>query len=557
MKKKQLSSVLAAVLLFHLGGANIVLASEADAANNVVSTKYGLVQGINSSDPSYAEVVEFRGIPYAAPPVGELRWKAPQDPESWDGIKVCDTYQNMPMQDLQAENNEPYTQDFYYGEIPEMSEDCLYLNVTTTEENLTSEDKKPVFVWFHGGGLSKCYTNEPEANGEAYAMNGIVVVSVEQRLGAFGYLSLPQLTEEQGQSGNYGLMDQIKAMEWIYENIENFGGDPENITIGGQSGGTTKSMAMASSPECDTPIRKMVLQSGLKWADTFLSQDEAEEKGLTYLEDLGIDPEISLDELRNMDTEDLFDTTSAGWSGKMVQDDLYLVYPSIADATLDGVYDDIAILAGTNIGEGTAPEVTNAEEFYAYYKDLLGELYDKYDFENLVQVTDANAAIVARQLGSYGLGMNGSRSIMVNRLFGKLLDERTDGASTVYTYLFTHITPESITDIGTNRSAATCWSWHSSELWYTFNSLRLGTPPVREWTSYDFDLAKEMNTYWSNFMKNGNPNGDGLTEWPESDSSMAYLKIGNGTAAYSDDLTTLEQLMEEFTAQYFSFPAAS
>lgn len=553
--KKQISAVLATTLLFSLGSGNLVFAAETE--DNVVSTKYGLVQGVNSTDPDYADVVEFRGIPYAAPPVGDLRWKAPQDPESWDGIKVCDTYQKMPMQDLQAENNEPYTQDFYYGEIPEMSEDCLYLNVTTTEENLTSGEKKPVFVWFHGGGLNKCYTNEPEANGEAYAMNGIVVVSVEQRLGAFGYLSLPQLSEEQGQSGNYGLMDQIKALEWIYENIENFGGDPENISIGGQSGGTSKSMAMAASPECDTPISKMVLQSGLKWADTFQSQEDAEARGLAYLSDLGIDQNISLEELRQMDVEDLFDTTSSNWSGKMVQDDLYVVYPSIAEATLDGAYDDIAILAGTNLGEGTAPAVTNAEEFYDYYKEILGDLYDKYDFENLVQVTDATATITARQLGSYGLGMNGSRSVMVNRIFGKLLDERTGGTSTVYTYLFTHITPESITDIGTKRSAATCWAWHSSELWYTFNSLRDGTPPVRQWTEYDYQLAEEMNTYWANFMKTGNPNGEGLVEWPESDSSMGYIKLGDGTCGFSGDLSTLEQLMEEFTAQYFGFPSAS
>ncbi len=554
-KQRQISALLAATMLFGAWGAQPIFAAE--EGDNVVSTKYGLVQGINSEDPDYAEVVEFRGIPYAAPPVGELRWQPPQDPESWEGVKVCDTYQSMPMQDLQAENNEPYTSDFYYGEIPEMSEDCLYLNVTTTEDNLVSDEKKPVFVWFHGGGLNKCYTNEPEANGEAFAMNGIVVVSVEQRLGAFGYLSLPQLTEEQGQSGNYGLMDQIKALEWVYENIENFGGDPENITIGGQSGGTTKSMAMAASPMCEAPIDKMVLQSGLKWADTYLTQEEAEEKGQTYLSDLGIDPEISLDELRQMDTEELFDTTSEGWSGQMVQDNLYIVYPSVAEATLAGEYDDIAILAGTNIGEGTAPEVTTAEEFYAYYQELLGDLYDKYDFENLVQVTDMTAAMVARQLGSYGLGTNGSRSLMVNRIFGDLLDQQTDGASTVYTYLFAHITPESITDVGTDRAAATWWAWHSSELWYTFNSLREGTPPVREWTAYDFELGRMMNTYWANFMKTGNPNGEGLVEWPESDSSMGYIKLGDGTAGFSGELSTLEQLMEEFTAQYFGFPSAS
>ena len=159
-----------------------------------------------------------------------------------------------------------------------MSEDCLYLNVMTTGDSLSSTEKKPVYVWFHGGGLNSCYTFEPEGNAEAFAKNGIVVVTVEQRLGVFGYLSLPQLTEEQGQSGNYGLMDQIKAMEWIKENIANFGGDPENITVGGQSGGTTKAMAMTASPKMDVEVDKLILESGLKYNMEFQTLESAEEK---------------------------------------------------------------------------------------------------------------------------------------------------------------------------------------------------------------------------------------------------------------------------------------
>ena len=553
MKHKNVKLLLSCSMLLALAG-SAVNASETD--KNVVSTKYGLVQGVNSEDPGYENCVEFRGIPYAAPPVGELRWKAPEDPESWDGVKVCDTYQNMPMQALPVENNEPYTQDLWYGEIPEMSEDCLYLNVTTTEDNLTSDEKKPVFVWFHGGGLNFCYTNEPEATGVGFAENGVIMVSVEQRLGAFGYLSLPQLTEEQGHSGNYGLMDQIKAMEWIYENIEAFGGDPENITIGGQSGGTTKSVSMALSDICDVPISKMVLQSGLKWADAYDPQDVAEERGQNYLTDLGLDKDISLEELRAMPAEDIFDATSQNYGGKVVMDNYVVTYPTVIAAAEDGKFDNIAILAGTNLGEGTAPEVTNAEEFYAYYKDLLGDLYDKYDFENLVQVKDTTAAVVARQLGSMGLGLNAGRSVMVNREFGKYMDARTDGKSTVYTYLFQHITPESIYDFGTARSAANWWAWHSAEMWYTFNSLRDGTPPVREWTAYDYELADQVNTYWANFMKTGNPNGEGLVEWPESDDQMGYLKLGDSTNGFSGELAPLEQLMEEFVIRQFNFPTA-
>lgn len=256
--KKRIIAVAALLACSTLLGSVHVYAEENE--KNVVETAYGKVQGINSTDENYQEVVEFRGIPYAAPPVDDLRWKPPVDPEKWDDVLVCDTYKDIPMQVLGGAEVEPYKTDIYYDGVPKMSEDCLYLNVMTTEDSLSSTEKKPVYVWFHGGGLNSCYTFEPEGNGEAFAKNGIVVVTVEQRLGVFGYLSLPQLSEEQGQSGNYGLMDQIKAMEWIKENIANFGGDPENITVGGQSGGTTKAMAMTASPKMDVKVDKLILE---------------------------------------------------------------------------------------------------------------------------------------------------------------------------------------------------------------------------------------------------------------------------------------------------------
>ena len=272
--KKRIIAVAALLACSTLLGSVHVYAEENE--KNIVETAYGKVQGINSTDETYENVVEFRGIPYAAPPVGDLRWKAPVDPEKWDDVLVCDTYKDIPMQVLGGAEVEPYKTDIYYDGVPKMSEDCLYLNVMTTEDSLSSTEKKPVYVWFHGGGLNSCYTFEPEGNGEAFAKNGIVVVTVEQRLGVFGYLSLPQLSEEQGQSGNYGLMDQIKAMEWIKENIANFGGDPENITVGGQSGGTTKAMAMTASPKMDVEVDKLILESGLKYNMEFQTQESAE-----------------------------------------------------------------------------------------------------------------------------------------------------------------------------------------------------------------------------------------------------------------------------------------
>ena len=415
--KKRMITVAALLTCSILLGSVHVYAEENE--KNVVETAYGKVQGINSTDENYQEVVEFRGIPYAAPPVDDLRWKPPVDPEKWDDVLVCDTYKDIPMQVLGGAEVEPYKSDIYYDGVPEMSEDCLYLNVMTTGDSLSSTEKKPVYVWFHGGGLNSCYTFEPEGNGEAFAKNGIVVVTVEQRLGVFGYLSLPQLSEEQGQSGNYGLMDQIKAMEWIKENIANFGGDPENITVGGQSGGTTKAMAMTASPKMDVEVDKLILESGLKYNMEFQTQESAEENGTAYLGDLGLDEATTLEDLRNMDAEKLIDSTSSNYPGSMNLDGLYVTYESIQDSINDGVFDEISVLSGTNMGEGSYPKVSTADDFYAQYKEALGDLYDKYDFENLVKVDDNTAAMVSRQLGTYGLGTNVSRSLMVNRTVRK------------------------------------------------------------------------------------------------------------------------------------------
>lgn len=193
-------------------------------ALDIINTKYGQVRGVVEED-----VLVFKGVPYAAPPVGELRWKAPQDPASWEGVRECDTYGPRPVQPPQGGLFfEPWGSDFYYMGFTAYSEDCLYLNIATDAES--ADEKRPVFMWFHGGGLSSGYSYEIEFNPTVLAKKGVVVVTVGQRLNVFGYLSLPQLSAEQGGiSGNYGLMDEVKALDWVRENIAAFGGDPDNI----------------------------------------------------------------------------------------------------------------------------------------------------------------------------------------------------------------------------------------------------------------------------------------------------------------------------------------
>lgn len=521
----------------------------------VVSTQYGLLKGlctVNNKGPE--DLVEYRGIPYAEPPVGALRWRPPQDLKPWKGVREAYHYQPMPMQDLESDI-EPWCSDFYYGTVPQTSEDCLYLNITTTQSALIDTTKRPVYVWFHGGSLDKAYAYEQETNAAAFAAHGIVVVSVEQRLGAFGYLALEQLSNEQGHSGNYGLMDQIKAMQWIVDNIAAFGGDPSSITIGGQSGGTTKCMAMATSPKLSAPIRGMILESGLKWTDTYQSQSAAEQRGAIYLHDLGLTPDIPLDKLRSMSAEQLMDTDSAGWTGHITQDDNYIVHASAADAIRAGALDSINILTGTNYGEGDNHGIITAQDFYAHYRQLLGDLYDEYDFRNLVTVTDQTAAYTARELETYGLGTNGGRNLMVARAFGRMMNRRIGSKQATYAYVFSHITPQSIGDIGTVRSRAANWAWHSSELWYTFDSLDAGVPPTRQWTAYDRILAKQVNAYWSNFIRTGVPNGQSegipLPAWPKADDSLGYIDLGDGIQGHVKESSRLEQLLDEYATKAF------
>ena len=235
----------------------------------IVQTSFGPVQGVELTGEN-AGLTQFRDIPYAAPPVGELRFAPPADPTPWTDVRVCDSWPPAAIQ------------TFFPGEglyplgRPERSEDCLYLNVTTGAES--ADEKRPVFIWYHDGGLSNGYSFDPRNDHSPLAKKGIVVVSVGHRLAEFGYMALPQLTAEQGQSGNYGLMDTVKALQWVHDNIARFGGDPDNVTIGGESGGCAKCCALAGLKETRGLFRRVINQSGLYWLRKFHTQKEAEKE---------------------------------------------------------------------------------------------------------------------------------------------------------------------------------------------------------------------------------------------------------------------------------------
>ena len=535
----------------------------------IVRTKYGLVSGVPSDRPEYGDITYFKGIPYAAPPVGELRWKPPVDPAPWEGVRACDTYAPMAKQVMgSGPSFEPWATDFYYMGHPENSEDCLYLNVVTGAAG--AGEKRPVYMWFHGGGLNTGYSYEIEFDGAELAKRGIVVVTVGQRLNIFGYLCCRQLSGEQGgKSGNYGLMDEVKALDWVYENIEAFGGDPENITIGGQSGGTSKTGALAACPYQKGRVKRVINQSALNWDVRYPTVEEAEKQAARFFEAVGVDPEISLEELRGIDAEvfykplppaDFFDPEAVRIPGSMVVDGDY-VESGDHVAMLEKYASYCDYISGVNNGEsrmglgfflgGSGP--MTAKQFYENAREMLGEeLYAKYDFENLVRVTDENAGRISRYLAARGLS-GGFAAGYKSRYFGQYRAEKGDAGRT-YAYLFSRIPPTREEDErpGSGRGREFLLSWHSAELWYTFASLRDNVPPARPWEARDFELAREMCDYWANFMRTGDPNGDGLKYWPTA-ADGSWIDFADETEVHEGE-DTLDPMIREFSEKHGFIP---
>lgn len=541
---------------------------------NQVKTRYGVLQGEELCG-RYEGITTFRAVPYAAPPVGKLRFMPPADPEPWEGVRDCTKFAPRPMQpNIDFSRAEPYGKDFYYQKpYPERSEDCLYMQITTGAAS--PEEKRPVYMWFHGGGLAMGYYYEIEFDPSELAKKGVIVVSVGTRLNVFGYLCLPQLKEEQGGiCGNYGLKDSLKALGWVYENIAAFGGDPDNITIGGQSGGTAKATALALTPQQKGKVKRCINQSSLAWGSTFYSVDEACEDGQGYLKTIGLDPDISLEELRKVDAEVFYSAPrdpnrrmpgpgerGIGLPGNMVWDGVYIKYPTHVEnmAAFGGAVD---YLAGGNQGEGSLrgfndkKAFESAEEFYAFMKEKLGDLYDKYGFEEHFRVIDENATEKSRELAAFGLSQRGG--VVVNRLFGAYRAKNFPSARN-FSYVFARYTPCTEEEKGTERDVHVQMAWHSSELFYTFASLRKNdgaenVPPARPWTDYDVELADIMSSYWANFIKTGDPNGEGLPYWPESREDLGYIVLGDEITGHKGLEGPIDELCFAYLKKQSRFP---
>jgi para-nitrobenzyl esterase len=441
----------------------------------------------------------FKGIPFAAPPVGDLRWRAPQPVEKWEGVK---------------QTTEFAPAAFQGGDPPSgKSEDCLYLNIWTPAK--TPRERIPVLVWIYGGGFSFGSTAEPVTTGEMLASKGVVLVSIAYRVGQLGFLAHPGLSAESPHhvSGNYGLLDMIAGLEWIRKNIAAFGGDPGQVTIFGESAGGIAVSMLCASPLAKGLFHGAISQSGGSFGPprptTYPGENlkllkTAEYDGLAYAEKAGA---ASLAELREMAAEGL----PGGWGmgsawpiidGYVIPDDQYKLYEA-------GKYNDVPVLIGYNSDEGAS--FTRADTPEAYVAGIQ-ERYGKF----------AEALLAAYPTAEDRIPKT-ARDLARDAAFGwhtwswARLQSRT-GKSKVYYYYF-----DQHPDFPEDSPRFGYGSPHGQDVAYVFLHLNASDPNM---TQSDLAVSEAMGTYWTNFARYGDPNSKGLPEWPffsESHPEVMYF----------------------------------
>jgi len=472
-----------------------------------VSTQAGAIAGLTTED---LEVNVFLGIPFAAPPVGDLRWVEPQPVIPWEGVLDCTAPPASAMQSAP----EPFfcwSKEFLIPASP-IDEDCLYLNVWTPAE--TTQDKLPVIVWIHGGSFTGGSGTVPLYDGEAMARKGVVFVTINYRLGIFGFLAHPELTAESSRhtSGNYGILDQIAALRWVQDNITAFGGDPGCVTIAGQSAGSFSVNILMVSPDAKGLFHRAIAQSGGRFeARHTPNLALAEEAGKQLTERLG----VSMAELRGLPAD-----SALRIQGRFNPIIDQVIIPDGRQTFLDGRQNDVPLLTGWNANDGvsfTPPADKDTYQAaiksrYSEHADAILQAFPGSTDEEAAQSQQLIAALVA-------FGWN-------NYTWARLQTQTGQGKA--FLYNFTHIPP------GEPNYGA----FHSSEFAYALHTLNYWDRPF---TDYDRQLEEGMSSYWVNFARNGDPNGEALPQWPVFDPANPEI-IELGDEIIRRPLTILPQL---------------
>ncbi len=447
-----------------------------------IKVEGGLVQGASEDG-----LTVYRGIPFAAPPVGDLRWRAPQPAAKWEDVRPAAKFGPKP---IQGSRN-----------APDMSEDCLYLNVWTPAKS--SNDRIPVLVWIYGGGFGGGATSEPNYSGEKLAKKGVVLVSIAYRVGQLGFLAHPELSAETTNrvSGNYGLLDMVAGLQWVQKNIAAFGGDPNQVTLFGESAGGIAVSMLCASPLAKGLFHGAISQSGGSFGPprptTFPGENlkrlpDAEHAGEAYARSAGV---LSIAELRKVAPDKLPAGRGLGMSwpiidGWVIPDDQYKLYAA-------GKYNDTPILVGYNSDEGASFSPPKTPEDY---RASVTARYGKFA-EDLLKAYPAGSNSVPKT----------ARDLTRDAAFGwhtwvwARLQAQTGKSKVFYYYFDQHPEyPEGSPRAGYGMT-------HGADVAYVFQHLNPTNPQT---TKVDLELSDAVSTYWVNFAKRGNPNGEGVPVWP-------------------------------------------
>ena len=462
------------------------------AITEPVKTDAGLVSGAAGND---AAVRVFKGIPFAAPPVGPLRWRAPQPPAKWDGVRAATTFGPRCMQGGGGGGRAGAPPP------PATSEDCLYINVWTTAASSTA--KLPVMVWSYGGAFTQGSGSTAGYDGEALAKKGVIFVTYNYRLGPFGFYAHPELTKESGHnaSGNYGVMDLHAALRWVQANITAFGGDPKRVTLVGESAGAALESVLVGSQQGKDLYQRVIAESA-SWSGVRMEKmqtlAEAEAAGKAGAEKIGA---TSLADLRSKSADEIMKMPAGrpivdGW---YVTEDLSKTYATRRQS-------DVDVLVGSNENEAGFPffgvPKGTAAEFVAQVKERFGDRADAF-LKIYPARTDAesNAAQVASFTDEVAWNMRSWALSQSNKRKGK-----------ARLYFFTKTPPA-------NGNQPSRGAIHTAEIPYALGN------PARNWTDADRALSETMTSYWVNFAASGNPNAKGLPVWPEFQSDRGRTMI--------------------------------
>ena len=454
----------------------------------VVKTDNGRIEGATNKS---GDIRIYKGIPFAAPPVGNLRWKAPQPVTNWSDIRKCQAFGPSPMQAKPA----PFmywSSEFLIPESP-ISEDCLYLNVWTGAK--TATEKRPVIVFIPGGGFRSGGGACPIYDGEAMAKKGVVFVNINYRLGVFGFLSHPELSAESGHhaSGNYALLDMIAALQWVRKNIAALGGDPNNVTIAGQSAGAFAVNFLTASPLAKGLFQKAIADSGGSFVVSpirpNLTLQGAEQQGVTFAKSLNAN---SLSELRALPAEAI-QNAKGGLSSPIV--DGYVTPEPIMSIYAKAHQSDVPLIVGWNKDDKLMGPPAKADAFREQVKKRFGDKSDAF----LAAYPAQNDAEAAQSQGN----SNRDESFGIQDYTWANMQAKT-GKAPVYMYNFDRQLPAATPE-------SQFGAFHSGEIVYAYNNLHTLNRP---WEPIDQHIADVMSSYWVNFAKTGNPNGTSLPNWP-------------------------------------------